>query len=100
MSAGVDVFELEAAALKELTEWYVAERTEFVAAFAPRARKRIADAPKHDLLRHLVKVETATGREEWKVIADLLFDVRARSTQKRSQAAIETEFLPVRADEV
>jgi hypothetical protein len=51
-------------------------------------------------LRDLVKVEAATGREEWKVFADLLLDVSAGSTQKRSQAAVETELLPVRADEV
>ncbi len=62
--AGVDVVEIEAAALEVLAETDLAERAKLAAPLAPRARNGVADAAEHDLLRHCVEVEAAAGRQE------------------------------------
>ena len=66
--AGVDVLELEAAALEVLAEPDVAERAQLVAALAPRARDRLADAAQHDLPRDRVELQAAARRQEREVL--------------------------------
>ncbi len=63
--------------VEEFTESDVAERAEFVAPLAPRARDRVADAAEHDVARHLIKLEAAAGGEEREVVSNLALDVGA-----------------------
>ena len=100
VTARVNVLKFETAALEVLAEPNIAERAELSAALAPRAWNRLADAAKHDLLRHRVELQAAARRQERKVVLNLPLDVDARPTEKRPESPVEAELLAVRPDEV
>jgi hypothetical protein len=80
-AAGIDVFEFEAGAIEVFAKSNVAECAEFVTALAPRAWYRFADVLQHDLSGHFIEVEAAAGGQEREVMANLPFDLGARSAE-------------------
>ena len=77
-----------------------AERAQFVHLGRPSGWNRVAQAPQHDLGRHGVEVHVTTGGKERELELHGTLDVSSRTAEQCPEAAVESELLAVRADEV
>ena len=100
VSSGVDVLQLEAAALEVIVKADVPDRAQLRATFTPGAGDRGADAVENDLPSDRVEIEATASRKKRKIVTYLPLDVGARSSEERPEPAVETELLSVRSDEV
>ena len=66
----------------------------------PTRRHGLADVVEDDLLRDLVELHVATGREEREALLDLSLEVAATATQEGAETAVEAELLSMMAHEI